>query len=636
MKIKTAKAMDGRTTEVPKRDNEFGTGYQGKDIVSISIPEGVTSIADGAFRGCRKLRDAVLPSTLERIGAHAFEECTELRLPKLPCSLKEIGEGAFLGCDSIEKFEIEDSNDCIIVYKGALYAKDWGLIAYPPGCREKKYETPEQTQTIFDLAFNGNPHIISIGIGPKVSSVTGRAFLGCSMLSDIWVKEGNDTYCSSEGFLYRDEGTTLVFVSPRPRKACIRLTGVNGLATSCLAGCDKLDILCLHDCLEDIAPDAFGDGCRPKKLFIDKAFDCAVPFKLAEPEEEPEGERVAGHIYRRGRDGGYKHIGFTYQTDDPSEEYDEIDFNMFGRDDEKPMGFHPVKVTDTRFEDIAGLEEAKELMYQHLILPSKHPELFDRFDLEGNTGVLMYGPPGTGKTMLARAVASEMDAQFYSIKSTDIRDCWVGVSESNIKKLFETARNDRRAVIFFDDFDSLGRSRGNSSEPWQSDLIDEILVQMQGLEKHTGNLMVLAATNRPWEIDSALMRSGRFSTHIHVGLPNRDAREAIVRNRISKIPHSDDIDFKEIAERTEGYNAADVEEVCKTAKMRRISMLDSGNCDARILKEDLDFAISKIHSSVSKKDLREIEEYERTGSVTNGSATEESYCPTGDIPPGYC
>ena len=325
-----------------------------------------------------------------------------------------------------------------------------------------------------------------------------------------------------------------------------------------------------------------------------------------------------------------------HQPEDWLEDLSYPQFNVLGDDDSEPQGFRPVKVTDTRFSDIAGLEDAKELMYNNLILPAKHPELFDRFDMEGNTGVLLYGPPGTGKTMLARAVASEMDAKFYSIKSTDIRNCYVGKSEENIRELFETARNDGKAVIFFDDFDSLGRARGNSSEPWQSDLIDEILVQMQGIEKHSGRLMVLAATNRPWEIDSALMRSGRFSTHIHVGLPGPEAREKIISNRLSRIPHSDDIDIKVLARMTDGYNAADVEEVCRTAKMRRISQIDSGEGANEVTTEDFDFALSRVHSSVSRKDLQDIEEYRETGCTPGSEVYKTKDIPAGEVPPGYC
>ena len=629
--------MEGRIVSVSEGTKEIGTEFQGKDIEEVRIPEGVTSIGEGAFKDCTELRSISFPSTLETISREAFSGCKQLKIQKLPASLRDIGENAFSGCISIESFDIEEGNDVFVAYKGAIYSKKWDLIAYPPGCKEKSYETPDDTGRIRDYAFNSNPYIKTIGLGKMVTDVTGKAFLGCKNLSEIWARSENEIFCNCAGILYKDLGSFLVFVPPKPRKLVQRLVGVHVLGTSCLAECDGLDLIELNDCIEEIAPDAFGEKCRPKKLYIDNDFDCELPFEIIESDEEPSRfYEVGGRDFIRRKDGKYHQCGFFAKPDDPFDRFSSPDCNTYGDDDGEPEGFHPVKVTDTKFSDIAGLEEAKDLMYKNLILPAKHPELFDRFDMEGNTGVLLYGPPGTGKTMLARAVASEMDAKFYSIKSTDIRNCYVGKSEENIKELFETARSDGKAVIFFDDFDSIGRARGNNSEPWQSDLIDEILVQMQGIEKHNGKLMVLAATNRPWEIDSALMRSGRFSTHIHVGLPNAEARETIIRNRLSKIPHTEDIDLKALAKRTDGYNAADVEEVCRTAKMRRISLIDSGEKITEVSMDDFDYALTKVHSSVSKKDLKDIEEYRRTGCTPDSEGYQMNDIPAGEVPPGYC
>ena len=158
---------------------------------------------------------------------------------------------------------------------------------------------------------------------------------------------------------------------------------------------------------------------------------------------------------------------------------------------------------------------------------------------------------------------------------------------------------------------------------------------MQGIERNNGNLMILAATNRPWEIDTALMRSGRFSTHIHVGLPNEEARTIIIRNSVSKVPHSNDLDISSVANRTEGYNAADVDEVCKTAKMHRVAMMDSGDCVSVVTMDDFEYALSKVHSSVSKKDLRDIEEYMKSGTVKGPFDNEGHYTPTDERPAGY-
>ena len=621
-----AKAIDKKT----EWKEEDGIRYRGTDIVSVTVAEGVTHIPDGAFEGCASLERIDLSDTLESIGKDAFRGCSKLRVPALPASLREIGEGAFFGCTSVEEFKADAENVSFKVRRKALY-KGHTLIAYPAGCADKEFDIPDDTLCISDFAFSGNPHINAIRLGSKVRSVTAKAFSGCRKLSKIRVSAANDDYISLGDALYSDSGKTLVFVPPAPRRLFVRLMGVENLAPSCMAECCNIDSIHLHDCLETIAPDAFGDSCRPKKVYVDTNFDCGLPFGIDMDDMEIDSHS-GGAIFRRKRDGRYEFIGFMPPSEERFDEFDEPSVLMYGDCEVEDSQFLPVKVDDTSFSDIAGLEDAKQAIYRSLILPAKNLDLFERFGLETSTGVLLYGPPGTGKTMLARAVASEVDAKFYSIKSSDIRNCYVGGSEENIRKLFETARNDRRAVIFFDDFDSLGRSRGNGHEPWQSDLIDELLVQMQGIEKHHGSLIVLAATNRPWEIDSALMRSGRFSTHIHVGLPNMDAREIIIRNCISNAPLADDVDLRYVASRTEGYNGADVEEMCKAAKMRRVCLIDAGDKTERITASDFEYALSTVHSSVSRKDLREIEQYRRTG---RGPDLEGDYTPTDGILPGY-
>ena len=612
-------------------NEEMGMSFQGRmDITRIEIAEGTERIPNGAFKGCANLERITFPESLIVIGREAFMGCARLKIPELPSFLESIGDGAFHGCYGTESYELSENNRNFILHKGSLYTVWWDLISYPAGNRDKSYETPEATGCIRDLAFSGNTYLSNISMGQKVVSITGRAFMGCRRLSGIWVNRYNEKYSTSIYDCLTDyQGTTLIFMPPRPRKMSVSLQGIERLGSRSLAECTNISSLNLHGCIEDVAEDAFGDSCRPKMLAIGKGFDCDLPFTFTDMRD---AETIDGFVYRRTKDGSYEPFEELPEEKFRPDYYEEPHLHMMGDDDDDGgyERFRSTNVTGVSFKDIAGLEDAKELMYRQLVLPTKHPELFQRFGLETSTGVLLYGPPGTGKTMLARAVASEIDAKFYSVKSTDIRDCYVGKSEENIRDLFETARCDRKAVIFFDDFDSIGRGRGNGREPWQSDLIDEILVQMQGLERHDGTLLVLAATNRPWEIDSALMRSGRFSTHIHVGLPDTEAREAIVRKNISHVPHAE-IDYRAIAERTEGYNGADVEEVCRTAKMRRICLMDSGDEMKEITADDLDYALAKIRSSVSRKDLMDIENYRRGGIP----GSEENYVPAGEIPPGY-
>jgi len=587
MSNETAVAMKIGTVAVPRNAKEIGTEYGGRtDIVELVLHSGIRNIQEGAFRGCTSLERFVL----EEGGKYSLLQ----------------------GC----------------IYDGKT------LVAYPPGLKDKEFEVPEETEKISDYAFNGNPYLKKIVIGDEVCSMTGRAFLGCKNLFSVRIGEYNDSFNTDGPIVFNGDSTELVYIPPMSKPKMLTLPEQERLGPACLADCRTLRILNLGDSLEDVAEDAFGESCRPKKLGIPDNVECRLPFKFAGKKGGNLAEKnIPGHMYRLYKDGVYRQIG----------EFDAIDFPMsefeFERsEDEEPsfspfggIKFAPVKVTDASIDDIAGLEDVKTLIRNHIILPSRKPELFRTFDLNTSTGVLLYGPPGNGKTMLARAVAAELDADFFSVKPTDIHNCFVGESELRLKCLFETARKSERAVIFFDDFDSIGRARGNSLEPWQGDLIAELLIQMQGLEKHSGTLLVLAATNRPWELDSALLRPGRFGFQIHVGLPDAEARETIFRKRLAKIP-CESIDCAYLADRTEGYNGADIEQVIDCAKMHRILEIGSGDGGEKMTLEDLEFALTQISSSVSKRDLRDIANYCRGEMMADG---DETYVSRDQDVPGY-
>lgn len=610
MSKRPAEAMEKGTVAVPRNVKEIKDQYKGRtDIETIEIHPGVRKIGDGAFEGCTSLKSVTIPASVEYIG-----------------------QKAFYGCAALETFYVDQENPVYRSVDGAIYTREMALIAYPAGCDSKRYIAPEETAVVADYAFCGNRFLRIVEFGSALTDITGLAFDGCVKLRSIEVSGENETFASGGYGLYSNDGRTLIAVPPMATIGFFQLYGVENVAPYSMYQCDRVNGILFHDCLETVSPLAFGDKCRPKKIHIEKDCECELPFDFIDEDGRPlKGSDIRGFIFRREKDGRYKALRKIKASDRYDFPVDEEIPLCYGEDIGDSV-FRPVKVLDTTFSDIAGLEDAKEQMYRYLILPSKHPELFKKFRMETSAGILLYGPPGTGKTMLARAVASEIDAKFYSIKSTDIRGCYVGESEKRMRCLFETARKDRRAVIFFDDFDSLGRERGNNSEPWQSDLINEILIQMQGLERHGDGLIVLAATNRPWEIDSALMRSGRFSTRIHVGLPNAEAREFIVRHRMEEVPHTDSLDYGNIARSTEGFNAADVEELCNTAKIRRIALMDSGDGAEEITDSDFEYALSRVHSSVSKRDLKDLEKYRLTGS---GPGTDDNYVPRDDDVPGY-
>ena len=636
MADRTADAMGvgKKAVQVPEGTVSIGQEYRDdRTITEVILPEGLKHIGDSAFEGCVNLEKINFPEGLETIGEGAFAGCQKLKIQPFPASLRDVGERAFFGCSSIEAFRKDADNTSFSVIEGVLYRGKSALTAYPAGNRERQFTVPEDVTSIDDYAFSGCTRLESITIGAHLSSVTGKAFAGCRKLSSVEVSPRNETYNSFDDDLYSDEGSELVFMTPYPKRHLESLSGVERVGPFSLSECNRIDNLVLRDSLEEISPDAFGELCKPKKLYIERHFNLDLPFGFVDADGNDAEEPMPGFVYRRRKDGKYEPLEEIPPRDSPFDEFEEASRIRYGYgEEEDPPRYRPISITGEGFDKIAGLDEAKDLMYCNLILPAKQPEIFDRFELNTCPGVLLYGPPGTGKTMLARAVASEANAKFYSIKSSDIRDCWVGGSEKNLRALFETARRDERAVIFFDDFDSLGRQRGYAAEPWQSDLINELLVQMQGVERHKGNVMVLAATNRPWDVDSALKRSGRFTARIYVGLPDRAARERIIRNRIEGIPHAVELDLAHVATMTEGYNGADVDEVCRTAKMHRVVMIDSGSKTDRITQDDFDYALSKVFTSVSERDMKEMENYRRTG---YGPGEGEEYVPKKDKLEGY-
>lgn len=177
--------------------------------------------------------------------------------------------------------------------------------------------------------------------------------------------------------------------------------------------------------------------------------------------------------------------------------------------------YQPVEGPGITFDCIAGLNSLKKEIQETVILPLIRPDLYEYLDLESNTGILMYGPPGTGKTMFAQAVATEVDAKFFTVKCSDLESPHPGVTERNIAELFHSARSFDRSVIFFDEFEALGMSRDiGFNQDIMSGKVTELLAQMNGFEKGDSTVVLIAATNRPWDIDAALMRPGRFGTHI--------------------------------------------------------------------------------------------------------------------------
>lgn len=273
-------------------------------------------------------------------------------------------------------------------------------------------------------------------------------------------------------------------------------------------------------------------------------------------------------------------------------------------EDESETNWQTATIPNIKFEDVAGLEEVKASVRRRIILPMQHPEIYEKYNKKVGGGILLYGPPGTGKTMIAKAIANEVGAKFYAVKCSDIVSKWFGEAEKNIKNLFETARADERAIIFFDEFEALAAKRGGNSTVMNR-LVPELLAQIQGFNDNTSQLLILAATNRPWDIDSAMLRPGRFNELLYIPLPDAPARKYLIERTFKDIKLASDVDIDYIVEMTEGYNCSDVNEVCDRSKDNPIELsINSPNDEIfPITRADIEYALNKVKSSVQASEM---------------------------------
>jgi transitional endoplasmic reticulum ATPase len=229
-----------------------------------------------------------------------------------------------------------------------------------------------------------------------------------------------------------------------------------------------------------------------------------------------------------------------------------------------------VEVPDIKWEDIGGLEEAKQELREAVEWPLKFPELFAHMDANPPKGLLLYGPPGTGKTMLAKAIANESEANFISVKGPEFLSKWVGESEKAVRETFRKARQASPCIIFFDEIDAVAPVRGGSPDSHVSErVISQLLTELDGLEELHG-VVVIAATNRPDIVDPALLRPGRFDRILYIPAPDLEARRIIFKIHTQKKPLREDVSIEKLAERTEGYTGADIAAVCNEAVMLAI------------------------------------------------------------------
>ncbi|CAO3687843.1 unnamed protein product [Rhizopus microsporus] len=275
-----------------------------------------------------------------------------------------------------------------------------------------------------------------------------------------------------------------------------------------------------------------------------------------------------------------------------------------------------VEVPTVKWDDIGGLENVKQELQETVQYPVEHPEKFLKFGMNPSKGVLFYGPPGTGKTLLAKAIANECQANFISIKGPELLTMWFGESEANVRDVFDKARAAAPCVMFFDELDSIAKARGGSvgdAGGAGDRVLNQILTEMDGMNAKK-NVFVIGATNRPDQIDPALLRPGRLDQLIYIPLPDENSRLSILKATLRKSPVAPDVDLNVIAKHTQGFSGADLAEICQRAAKLAI-------------REDIEKDIAKERARKAKEEAgedvgMEEEEEESPGLITRAHFEE--------------
>lgn len=223
----------------------------------------------------------------------------------------------------------------------------------------------------------------------------------------------------------------------------------------------------------------------------------------------------------------------------------------------------------TTYEDIGGLHEEIQRVREMVELPLRHPELFQRLGIEPPKGVLLHGPPGCGKTLLARAVANESEANFYSINGPEIMSKFYGESEARLREIFQQAQQNAPSIIFIDELDAIAPKREEVTGEVERRVVAQLLALMDGLSGR-GNVIVIGATNRPGALDPALRRPGRFDREIEIGVPDKDGRHEVLQIHTRGMPLAEDVDLKKLSQMTHGYTGADLSALGRETAMKAL------------------------------------------------------------------
>lgn len=270
------------------------------------------------------------------------------------------------------------------------------------------------------------------------------------------------------------------------------------------------------------------------------------------------------------------------------------------------------------FADVAGLEDVKEQITFKVLAPLQKPEIAEKYHIRAGGKLLLYGPPGTGKTFIARAIAGEVDAEFFAVNCQDLISKYMGDSSKQLDSLFGEAEKHERAIIFFDEFDSVASKRGDGTGGVDAEMarfVATFLTKVDGFKPVANKMLLLiAATNRPWALDSAMLRGGRFDTQIYVGVPDQKARMFLVKRALDGIEKADNVDLTEIAHALEGYGGGDVTAACEKIRMEPYKRELQTGVPQKITREDCNRILASLRNVITPEELEKFREYRGLGS----------------------
>jgi len=275
--------------------------------------------------------------------------------------------------------------------------------------------------------------------------------------------------------------------------------------------------------------------------------------------------------------------------------------DQYGRRSKKIKAEEVVDKPVLSWNDVVGLENVKDALREIIEMPLAHPELFKEYNIKPSKGVLLFGPPGCGKTFLAKVVANEAKAHFLHIKGPELLQQFIGKSEAQLQDLFNRARENAPCILFFDEIDAIAGARGTEKESGTK-ILTQFLTEMDGIEELKG-VIVVAATNRPDMLDPALMRPGRLDRILYVPPPDHPARSALFKKELTGKPLATDIDYKQLADGTKGYSAADITAICNAVAMAAAKDTLKTGRRRRVTMKRLQYFIERTPRSITKEQL---------------------------------